>query len=232
MTFPAARGEYHVHIWGKNQSMENQKSQPSVDAQYQELSAYYQEVYKLQLTQLQQVHGDQLVTFGSVCEMNREGDACLSEHPDIALLVKTADCIPILFFNPERILFGAIHSGWRGLKLNLLQSTIAQLPSSSLVVNVEALHFVIGPHINQSHYETGEDVYAQFPLEFSYPVTDSQKRNLDMQAILKTQLIECNIPLQNQTWINHDTFNSNHYFSHRSGDTARNFNIIFFKKTG
>jgi YfiH family protein len=80
---------------------------------------------------------------------------------DIALGVKTADCLPVAFSNSHLKLKGIIHAGWRGLARNIIQEAtdkMRQLGEKS----ISSTYFVIGPHICGKCYEVGSDVAEIF----------------------------------------------------------------------
>jgi hypothetical protein len=229
--FPVEFGAYHVHIWGKpeNDLQSEQQEIDLVDAQFNELRAHYADHYQLQLSILNQVHGNRTVDARALDSGIPQADSFYTSDENIALAIKTADCIPVLFFNTLRRFFGAIHSGWRGLELEILRSTlkIAKFESGG---EINELQFIVGPHILTENYETTEEVYNRFSHECSEPVAGTTKRNLDLKMILENQFSTLEIKKVQTTWINQNTFKSNHFFSHRSGDKGRNYNVIFFKK--
>lgn len=73
-------------------------------------------------------------------------DGLVSKKPGQIIAVKTADCLPVLIFNPKREMVGAIHAGREGLRKGILQETIAKMgDASSLIIG-------IGPHIKKCCY--------------------------------------------------------------------------------
>ena len=71
------------------------------------------------LVALRQVHGDRIVIFTGGNQQagdlwRQEGDALISCVPGYALSVFTADCLPILLFDPVQQAVGIVHAGWRG----------------------------------------------------------------------------------------------------------------------
>ncbi len=68
-----------------------------------------------------QVHGGvvRTVTTADVKDdlygkVSYEADGLMTDLPGVTLLVYTADCIPILFYDPVRRVIAAVHAGWRG----------------------------------------------------------------------------------------------------------------------
>ena len=82
-----------------------------------------------------------------------DSDGIYTEKPKLGLVVQTADCMPILLIDKKRI--GAIHSGWRGLKNNIVGKAIKKF-------DVKNLSIAIGPHAQSCCYEVKEDVKKYF----------------------------------------------------------------------
>ena len=55
------------------------------------------------------------------------GDALITDEPDVLLIIKTADCQPVLLADPVKNRVAAIHSGWRGSVQNIIGKTIAKM---------------------------------------------------------------------------------------------------------
>lgn len=233
LEFPVEFGSYHIHIWGKPENGSPAAGENSKDTlpekQFSELKKYYREKYQLGLAALKQVHGKEVVVAPDSSLQTPEADALFTDNKNLALSIRTADCIPVLFFNTNILFFGGIHSGWRGLELQILKSTMDQMPASKQIFKSKT-NLVIGPHISKENYETGPDVFKKFPQEFSEPAPGIDKKNLHMKKILQTQISALGFDNSQTIWINENTFQSCQYFSHRSGDTGRNFNIIFFQE--
>lgn len=86
-----------------------------------------------------------------------ETDALVTNQPGICLCVQTADCVPVLLFDPVKNAAGAVHAGWRGTVGRIAGEAIAALKEcySSDPAN---LHAVIGPSIGPDRYEVGDEV--------------------------------------------------------------------------
>ncbi|MDH4262683.1 MAG: polyphenol oxidase family protein [Spirochaetia bacterium] len=231
LEFPVELGTYYIHIWGKPDISSGKNDEPIdlVEQQFNELRNHYLKVFNLKLSILKQVHGNCTVNACTNDNELAEADSFFTTDDNNALAIKTADCIPILFFNSRDMFLGAIHSGWRGLELEILKSALnkALLTKKN---KINDLIFIIGPHIYKENYETDSEVYNKFPQVYSDQIASSTKRNLNLKKILENQFINCGIQKSQTIWLNHNTFGSHQFFSHRSKDKGRNFNIIFFKK--
>jgi polyphenol oxidase len=84
-------------------------------------------------------------------------DAFITNEKNTCLIVKVADCVPILIFDPEKHVIAAIHAGWRGTVESVTANTINKL-IIEFKSNPENLVVGIGPSIGPCCYETGTDV--------------------------------------------------------------------------
>ena len=225
-----------------------------IELSYDQLSEYYKDFY---LGFLKQVHGDRCIL---VCQNTEkqgsffweEADAAFSFDCKIALCVRAADCVPIIFYIKKRgenietniesrlssntdILFGVIHAGWRGLKANILSKTIDRIKEQIPTLNVKRLHFRVGPYIGCDSYEVGEDVFSLFPSwawsdkppQNSAPsVPKSDKKMLNLKSILEDQFKNLSIDSAQIIWDNRDTYLSHDIYSHRRGEIGRNITVI------
>lgn len=97
-----------------------------------------------------QIHSD--ICIPSVENSNKiQADSHFTEEKNVALMVKTADCIPILISDYESSKVLAIHAGWRGVE--------NQISSKSIKVSkITKATVFIGPSIQQKSFEVDVDV--------------------------------------------------------------------------
>lgn len=124
-----------------------------------------------------------------------ETDAVITNLKGVCVAVKTADCVPVLLFDPKRNVVAAVHAGWRGTVQNILFKTIQEMGKefgsepSDIVAG-------IGPSISPGVYEVGEEVWMQFSPEF-YKATNPakvDKRLLDIWRANCHQLFKAGVP--------------------------------------
>jgi YfiH family protein len=108
-----------------------------------------------------QVHGTEVVTVTQpwAAGTGAKADAMVTAQPGIALGVITADCAPVLFYEPEARVAGAAHAGWRGAAAGVLEATITAM--FALGARIDRISAVVGPCIAQASYEVGDDLRAQ-----------------------------------------------------------------------
>ncbi|WP_338332884.1 peptidoglycan editing factor PgeF [Acetobacter sp. LMG 32666] len=107
-----------------------------------------------------QVHGPAVVTATTAwpAGSGAEADALVTNNPDLAIGVITADCAPVLFSTAQGTIVGAAHAGWRGALSGVLEATIEAM--LALGATREDIHAVVGPCIAQESYETAEDMHT------------------------------------------------------------------------
>jgi len=110
---------------------------------------------------LNQVHSDRIRLVDEVPDTPPDGDALVTARPSLLLVIRTADCLPILLTDTRRRLAAAVHCGWRGTSLGLVSRVIRFLRErwDSRAADILA---AMGPCIQGDCYEVGEDVRRAF----------------------------------------------------------------------
>ncbi len=158
-----------------------------------------------------------------------ETDAMVTDVTGLCLTVLMADCVPVLFFDPQERVVAAVHAGWRGTvklaaqnTINTLRETFGCKPTDILVG--------IGPSIGPCHYEVGPEVISQVEDAFGgtegYINDESAdgKGYFDLWEANKRQIIEAGIPAQNIEIAQICTYCNPHLFfseRHQKGKTGR-----------
>jgi hypothetical protein len=81
----------------------------------------------------------------------------------VVLGILTADCVPVLFCDPEARVIGAAHAGWKGAIGGVLEATLDAM--AALGADRARVHAGIGPCIAQRSYEVGPEFPAPFLAE-------------------------------------------------------------------
>lgn len=193
-----------------------------VNARYAKILAAHPQLKSLAFAE--QVHGDTTLTAQNIApgaQCIGAGDALVTRDANVALLIRTADCIPILFFAREGKTLGAVHAGWRGLKKKILMRCI-----EGIGVSARNLQFVVGPFIGGQSYEVGEDVAREFAPEHSY-ATHGGKFMLDLKLVLNAEFAALGVGVESVAWHDADTLKTQAWYSARRGDSARNFALVW-----
>jgi uncharacterized protein, YfiH family len=111
-----------------------------------------------------QVHGSRVAIIDRpwMTREELEGyDAFITNLPGVAIGVRTADCVPILLYDPVRRVIAAVHSGWKGTVLKISQGVIDMM-EEVFGTDPEDLRAVIGPCIGPDSFQVGEEVAEKF----------------------------------------------------------------------
>lgn len=116
---------------------------------------------------LEQVHGNKVVTVNDpwTPDTRPQADAIVTDKPNIAIAVATADCTPVLFADKKKKVVGVAHAGWKSAFTGIVEGTIeAMIALGAKVDNIEA---VIGPCISAQSYEVNSSYKEDFLKENS-----------------------------------------------------------------
>jgi hypothetical protein len=119
-------------------------------------------------------------------------DALICRTPGICITATTADCVPVLLFDPVTKSIAAIHSGWRSTLNNITNTTIEAMQKA---FGTDPAHLIaaIGPCISGTAYEVGEELQLQFETKdagtdrFFIPI-DNGKYLFDIRSVVRCQL--------------------------------------------
>jgi YfiH family protein len=119
-------------------------------------------------------------------------DALVTDRRGVILTILTADCVPILLYDPVRNVVGAVHAGWRGTESKIVAKTVG-LMKQRFGCEPADLLAGIAPAIGSCCYEVGEDVASHFE---GYPDAlrkQGEKYHLDLPQINRLQLLESGV---------------------------------------
>jgi YfiH family protein len=111
-------------------------------------------------------------------------DALLTNTPDLAISIRTADCLPILLADPRHRALAAVHAGWRGSAEQIVCRTIDEM-RSEFDTSPQEIVAAIGPGIGKCCYEVGEEVGRKFGLDSA--------GKIDLAAINREQLMNSGV---------------------------------------
>lgn len=187
---------------------------------------------ELNFRRVHQVHGK------DVCASNADyqskdllvkADAHWTGEYNVALAILTADCMPVLASDGERIL--AIHSGWRGTLLNIIGKSLSQVFDNP----ARPVDILIGPAIQKKSFEVGNDVAAEFrslapSLVSQHPTDPTHKAIVDLSLAARLQ-INAALKALGLLYVSPvDTQTTETYASHRRDRPQVTRNISFVAK--
>lgn len=184
---------------------------------------------------MHQVHGDCIhaVDDNDTFDAPPTCDALMSGQRGKALIVMSADCTPVLLYDPVHQAVAAVHAGRAGA-LNAITATCIHAMNHAYATRAEDMIAVLGPSIHGCCYEVNAAI-AQTCQTKGYEFAISRSEGsicLDVNAIILRQLKTCGVPDQQIevlpycTACNNDTF-----FSYRAdkGATGRQAGIIILR---
>lgn len=142
---------------------------------------------------LHQVHGEEVVTVDEAwprgpLEHVPMADALVTERPGVGLMIRVADCVPILLVGSgtDGPVIGAVHAGRKGVALDITTRTVERMRA----LGASSLRAWVGPHVCGGCYE----VPAQMRDEVAAVVAQAKAEtswgtpSLDLGAGVEAQL--------------------------------------------
>ena len=180
------------------------------------ISLYHQDSV---IAELRQIHSCKVIIISDwklFKKGSKNADAMATKLPRIALTIRTADCYPILFWDPVNSVIAAAHSGREGTRLNITSQTIKAM--LSLGANKDNIIVTIGPGISPEHYPVDKVTWQKFctstNISQNFPF-------LDLRKVINTQLLNSGIKIDNISNISLCTFSNHYYNSYRRNKTSR-----------
>ncbi len=141
-------------------------------------------------------------------------DASFTQRENVFLTVTGSDCVPVLFYEPNKRIAGVVHAGWKGTRQRIVYKTIMSMIETYDTIPDDVVAY-IGPSVCPDCYEVSEDVAQQFPAE-TVNRNGTAKPHLDLWKANELQLREAGVRAVMQcglcTMERQDLF-----FSHRGG---------------
>lgn len=186
----------------------------------------------LRIVSLRQTHSNIVHRISTAPKEKLTGDALLTDHSGILLVIKTADCLPVLLVDESQGSVGAVHCGWKGTALGVVQKAIQSM-KDAYGSDPGSLLAALGPSISEENYEVGEDVLRAFQAEdrslhsFRSSSTNKNKYFLDLREANQLQLLEMGINEGNIFSVGLCTFREKTLLSYRVSPITSNRMLNF-----
>jgi YfiH family protein len=143
-------------------------------------------------------------------------DILVTREPGFLLMLRVADCVPILISDELAGVVGVAHAGWRGTAIGVAGQAVEAV--TALGGDPSALKAVIGPSIGPCCFEVGDEVVAAFPDVNGARLDGPRGRpHLDLWELNRRQLIVAGVPAEQIELSGECTrCNPTTYFSHRA----------------
>lgn len=120
-------------------------------------------------------------------------DAVITNVPDLAVLVKQADCQGVILFDPDRSVLAVVHCGWRGNVANILAKVVARMKGEFGCEECDLLA-CIGPSLGPccaefvDHKMIFPEAFQAFRVNTIY---------FDLKAVSRRQLLDAGLTQEN-----------------------------------
>ena len=170
------------------------------------------------VVRVQQTHGS---TVALVREVHSSqilaGDAIFTDQRNLFLLIVTADCMPIFFYEPIKKFIACAHSGWQGTLQKISIKVIEEFMKKGS--NKEDILIAGGPSICVDHYQVPSGRASLFDTAFGegkVTVKKDQEVYLDLKKAINNSLLSYGIPEKNTEFSEVCTAeNTDEFYSYR-----------------
>lgn len=190
-----------------------------------------------------QVHGVHVAQVGRAqrgqglfLPVSEARDGLVTNEPDVALVVFSADCTPILLHDPVTGAVGAVHSGWRGTAQGIVLRAVEKM-TAAFGARPEDIRAAIGPCISRCCFETHSDVpqamLAQVGSEAHRAIfPHGEKYHVDLKEINRIWLQRAGV-LQIDVSADCTCCQPERFWTHRkTGDARGSLAAVIMRKGG
>lgn len=144
---------------------------------------------------LDQVHGADVVVVGpeggataflGSLDGLAPADACVCEHPGVALFAMGADCPGVLLWANDGSCVAAVHAGWRGLVAGVVDAAVAAMRRDPADIRA-----VIGPGVRPCCYPVDAAMRATMAERFGQSVVEGEA--VDLAGAARVALVRCGV---------------------------------------
>lgn len=175
-----------------------------------------------------QVHGSEVVVLTDSNMQIVDADAVITDLKGQLIGVRTADCVPVLMYDPIENVVAAVHAGWRGMIAHIIKITVARM-KSEYGCSAENVLAAVCPSISPEAFEVGDEVAQQFDAEFPGSVLRTfSKPHVDLWQSAVMDLVSAGLDLEHIDCTPVCTMSNPELFSARREtiNTGRNISAI------
>jgi polyphenol oxidase len=166
----------------------------------------------------------------NISQTFEDTDALITNQKEVCISVMSADCVPVLLYDPQQRVVAAIHAGWKGTVGKIVSLTLKQM-EREFGVNPSHIVAGIGPSICQQVYQVGPEVVAVFDTVFGKDkglikhINEKGKGYVNLWEANRIQLLEAGVRDNNIevagicTYLHDDLF----FSARKSGNKAGRF---------
>jgi YfiH family protein len=190
---------------------------------------------------LNQTHSDRVFVLDDSEKIEKEvanenADAIITHLTDKPIGVLTADCVPIILFDPIKHITGVVHAGRKGTQQRILSKTIKMM-NKTYGCALSHINIGIGPAIGGCCYEVDKPCIEPFINNFSQwkqfvQKAPGDKFMLDLITANEFDALEAGVLPENIERSGHCTSCENHlwYSYRREGTTGRILTVSMLQR--
>lgn len=189
----------------------------------------YIKLYKMWAIIPEQTHSCNVAITDGLCNYYPDIDALITFDRDVPIGVKTADCVPIIVYAPDKHGIAAIHAGWKGTLGGIVDNVMSVLEKKG--VDPAQLKVAFGPSIGKDVYEVSHElaecfINAGFGAYVSYHNGSKDKPHIDLQGVNMERFLRRGVRYENIKLHEECSYNSKmddgtpKYSSHRRSGGA------------
>lgn len=184
-----------------------------------------------------QVHGDNIMVVdkNQPVDKNVCADAIITNLKGVPIGILTADCLPVILFDPLNTAVGIIHAGWKGTLKRIVSKTVLAM-HKKWGTSPDQITAGLGPCIGECCYAVGTDVIERFMAEFSdsmdFIMARENARHLNLKKANYNQLVSAGL-LKKNIWISKlcTSCRKDLFFSYRrdNKETGRQMSFVMIR---
>jgi hypothetical protein len=105
-------------------------------------------------------------------------DALITKEPNVCIGVTTADCVPLIFYDPQLEVIAVAHAGWRGTCGRIAEKVVKRM-QEEFGSHPQHINVVIGPSISGTVYNVGTELIDNFSSA-GFPVSEIFNTNNEL----------------------------------------------------
>lgn len=175
-----------------------------------------------------QIHSNNIAVINKNNSVNfyDDTDGLIGSIGDV-LVIKTADCIPVIIYDAINKKIAAVHSGWKGTANSIIKDAINKM--FNLGSKPENIKIYLGPHIQKKSFEVMSDVKNIFEKNFNYDKIITKKDEehylIDLARVVKLDAISLGVKEENIYVSSLDTLMDEHFHSYRRD--GKSFGLMY-----
>jgi len=218
------------------------KADPRSSSQHRQLLLENLNIGSKELFFVKQVHGDRVFVLDDPQKSadqveQEEADALITHLTEKPIAVLTADCVPVILYDPEKHVAGVIHAGRKGTQMRIVSKTMSKL-SRVYGSRSKDVVMALGPAIGGCCYEVDDACIAPFRENYrgweGFVTANSQSRfMLDLLKANAMDAVQAGISKENIHRSDECTScNNDRWFSYRKeGTTGRIVSLAMLRES-